>query len=50
VAPSSPCGADAPLRRGQTMEAESLTHVQDEEHPEGYGFGVGRPQGTCAKS
>lgn len=40
VAPSSPCGVDAPLTREQTMEAESLTDVQDEEDPEGYGFGV----------
>ena len=37
---SSPCGADAPLPREQTIVAESLTDVQDEEDPEGYGFGV----------
>jgi hypothetical protein len=40
VAPSSPCGGDAPLKRDQTMEAESLTDVQDEDDPAGYGFGV----------
>lgn len=40
VAPSSPCGVDAPLTREQTMEAESFTDVQDEDDPEGYGFGV----------
>jgi hypothetical protein len=31
---------DAPLTREQTMEAESFTDVQDEDDPEGYGFGV----------
>jgi len=40
VAPSSPCGGDAPLTRDQTMEADSLTDVQEEDDPEGYGFGV----------
>jgi hypothetical protein len=39
-APSSPCGPDAPLTREQGIEAESSTDVQDEEDPEGYGFGV----------
>lgn len=36
----SPCGADAPLLREQTVVAESLTDIQDEEDPEGYGSGV----------
>jgi len=40
VEPSSHGGVDAPPTRGQTMEAESLTDVQDEHDPEGYGFGV----------
>jgi len=39
-APSHPCGADAPLMRERTIEPESLSDVQDEEEPEGYGFGV----------
>jgi len=39
-APSRPCGADAPLTREKTIESESLSDVQDEEDPEGYGFGV----------
>jgi hypothetical protein len=37
---SSPCGADAPPTREQTLEAESLTDVQDDEDHEGYGFGM----------
>jgi hypothetical protein len=37
AATSRPCGADAPLTREQSMEAESLTDVQDEEDPEAYG-------------
>jgi len=40
VAPSSPCGGDASLKRDQAMEAESLTDLQDEDDPAGYGFGV----------
>jgi hypothetical protein len=40
VAPSGQCGVDGPLTRAQTMEAESFTDVQEEDDPEGYGFGV----------
>ena len=41
AARSSPCGADTPLLREQTIVAESLTDdVQDAEDPEGYGIGV----------
>lgn len=34
------CRPDAPVSREQTIETESLTDVQDEKDPDGYGFGV----------
>jgi hypothetical protein len=41
VVPASQSPPDLPVTGEQTIERESLTDdVQDEEDPEGYGFGV----------
>ena len=43
VVPASQRPPDLPVTGEQTIEQESLTDdVQDEEDPEGYGFGVWR--------